>query len=52
MDNSRLFKKVTMEDDYIKALEDAMDPIWEIAHGFGLDPFPVHYELVPAAIMY
>jgi stage V sporulation protein R len=41
-----------MEDDYIKALEDAMDPIWEIAHGFGLDPFPVHYELVPAAIMY
>ncbi|MFL5731738.1 MAG: SpoVR family protein [Chloroflexia bacterium] len=41
-----------MADDYIKALEDAMEPIWEIAQRFGLDPFPVHYELVPAAIMY
>src|SRR5690349_18399192 len=41
-----------MADDYIKALEDAMDPIWEIARRFGLDPFPVHYELVPPAIMY
>ena len=41
-----------MADDYIKELEDAMGPIWEIAQGFGLDPFAVHYELVPAAIMY
>src|SRR5207248_3986889 len=41
-----------MADDYIKELEDAMEPIWEIAQGFGLDPFAVHYELVPAAIMY
>ena len=41
-----------MEDDYIKALEDAMAPIWEIAQGFGLDPFPVRFEIVPASVMY
>jgi stage V sporulation protein R len=39
-------------DTYIKELEDAIEPIWEIARGFGLDPFPVHFELVPASIMY
>jgi stage V sporulation protein R len=36
----------------IKALEDSIAPVWEIAQGLGLDPFPVHYELVPAGIMY
>src|SRR5437763_2925728 len=41
-----------MEDTDIKALEDAVEPIWEIARGLGLDPFPVHFELVPAGIMY
>lgn len=39
-------------DNDLKQLEDAMEPIWEIARNFGLDPFPVHYELVPPAIMY
>jgi len=29
-----------------------MEPIWEIAHGFGLDPYSVHFEMVPASIMY
>jgi stage V sporulation protein R len=39
-------------DTDIKQLEDAIAPIWEIAHNFGLDPYPVHFELVPASIMY
>src|ERR1044072_4304217 len=41
-----------MEDRDLRELEEVMDPIWEMAQGFGLDPFPVHFELVPAAIMY
>jgi stage V sporulation protein R len=41
-----------MVDEELKQLEEAMDPIWEMAHRFGLDPFPVHFEVVPATIMY
>ena len=41
-----------MDDRYLRELEDSIEPIWEIARGFGLDPFPVHFELVPASIMY
>ena len=41
-----------MEDKELKELEAAVEPIWEIAHRFGLDPFPVHFELVPPSIMY
>jgi stage V sporulation protein R len=33
-------------------LEAAFEPIWSSARSFGLDPFPVHFELVPASIMY
>ena len=33
-------------------LESAIGEVWEIAQRFGLDPFPVHFELVPASIMY
>jgi stage V sporulation protein R len=33
-------------------LEQAIERIWEIARAFGLDPFPVHFELVPASVMY
>jgi stage V sporulation protein R len=39
-------------DGDMKELEDAIAPIWEIARGFGLDPYPVHFEMVPASIMY
>ncbi|MDQ5822661.1 MAG: SpoVR family protein [Chloroflexota bacterium] len=39
-------------DTDIKQLEDAIAPIWEIARDFGLDPYPVHFEMVPASIMY
>lgn len=29
-----------------------MGRMWEIARDFGLDPFPVRFEVVPAAVMY
>jgi stage V sporulation protein R len=41
-----------MEDPDVRELEDSAEPIWELARKFGLDPFPVHFELVPPAIMY
>src|SRR5438309_1933546 len=36
----------------VYALEKSIDQIYQIADRFGLDPFPLHYEIVPAAIMY
>ena len=41
-----------MADSDIERLRDAIDHAWDEAHKFGLDPFPTHFELVPAAIMY
>jgi len=41
-----------MEDREIKELEKALERIWEIARGFGLDPFPTRFEIVPATVMY
>ena len=42
-----------MVDREVKELEDAVEQIWEIATvKFGLDPFPVHFEIVPASVMY
>lgn len=37
---------------YLAELERAIERTWEIARRFGLDPYPVNFELVPAAIMY
>jgi stage V sporulation protein R len=33
-------------------LERAAEQIWAIAQRLGLDPFPTHFEVVPATIMY
>ena len=33
-------------------LDQAISRIWEIASGFGLDPFTIRFEMVPAQIMY
>lgn len=33
-------------------LEDSLPRIWETAVRLGLDPFPTHFEVVPAAILY
>jgi stage V sporulation protein R len=41
-----------MQDREIKDLEKALEQIWEIARGFGLDPFPTRFEIVPATVMY
>jgi stage V sporulation protein R len=42
-----------MTDNEVRDLEQAVDQIWEIATvKFGLDPFPVRFEIVPAAVMY
>ena len=41
-----------MADSDIERLRDAIDDAWEEARNFGLDPFPTHFELVPASIMY
>ena len=40
-------------DSEVKELEQALGDIWEIATSkFGLDPFPTHFEIVPASVMY
>jgi stage V sporulation protein R len=39
-------------DSDIERLRDGIERAWEIALKFGLDPFPTHFELVPATIMY
>ena len=36
----------------MKELEKATERVWEIALELGLDPFPTHFEMVPASIMY
>ena len=41
-----------MAESDIERLRDAIDHAWDEARKFGLDPFPTHFELVPASIMY
>ncbi|HEX5709125.1 MAG TPA: SpoVR family protein, partial [Pyrinomonadaceae bacterium] len=41
-----------MQDREIKDLEKTLERIWEIARGFGLDPYPVRFEIVPSTVMY
>jgi stage V sporulation protein R len=41
-----------MEDREIRELEKSLEQIWEVARGFGLDPFPTRFEIVPATVMY
>jgi stage V sporulation protein R len=41
-----------MSTQDVRELEQAIGEIWEIAGRFGLDPYPVHFEMVPATIMY
>src|SRR5579859_2435792 len=51
---SGVFRMTIHEPDKseLERLRDAIDCAWEEAHKFGLDPFPTHFELVPASIMY
>jgi len=42
-----------MVDREVQELEKAVEEIWDIATTrFGLDPFPVRFEIVPATVMY
>jgi stage V sporulation protein R len=36
----------------VAELDAGLEQIWEVALQLGLDPYPVHFELVPAAIMH
>jgi stage V sporulation protein R len=44
--------EVISKDPQLAQLEHWIDRIWDKARSFGLDPFPTHFEVVPAAIMY
>jgi len=39
-------------DKEMAELERAIAKIWDTAKSFGLDPFPTHFEMVPASVMY
>ncbi|MCL4465596.1 MAG: SpoVR family protein [Chloroflexi bacterium] len=39
-------------DREVTELEQAIGRAWDVARGFGLDPFDLRFELVPANIMY
>ena len=39
-------------DEELMGLEKTVEEIWDIAVGMGLDPYPTHFEIVPASIMY
>ena len=42
-----------MVDREVQELEKAVEQIWDVATTrFGLDPFPVRFEIVPATVMY
>ena len=42
-----------MVDKEVRELEAAVEQIWDVATSrFGLDPFPVRFEIVPASVMY
>src|SRR4028118_547196 len=36
----------------LELLRKAIDEIWEASESTGLDPFPIHFEMVPASVMY
>src|ERR687896_671339 len=40
------------KNPYVAQLEHWIERIWEQARAFGLDPYPTHFEIVPAQIMY
>lgn len=41
-----------MDDRDLPKLEAAIAEIWDKAVELGLDPFPTHFEIVPATILY
>ena len=43
---------VVSRDPALVQLESWIERIWDQARAFGLDPYPTHFEIVPATIMY
>lgn len=41
-----------MNESEVRQLEAALPRVWEVAQRFGLDPYAVSFEIVPATIMY
>jgi stage V sporulation protein R len=41
-----------MADSELEKLSQAVDEIWKAGEKTPLDPFPIHFEVVPASIMY
>jgi stage V sporulation protein R len=41
-----------LDDRDLPRLEEAIGVIWDKAREMGLDPFPTHFEIVPATILY
>lgn len=41
-----------MSTNEIKELEAAIEQIWDQGRELGLDPYPIHFEIVPATVMY
>lgn len=39
-------------DAELRELEEAVERIWDMALRLGLDPYPTHFEVVPATMMY
>jgi stage V sporulation protein R len=44
--------QVLSRDPAVVQLESWIERIWDKARAFGLDPYPTHFEIVPATIMY
>jgi stage V sporulation protein R len=47
-----LKRQAEMTPAQLRELEKAIEQIWDVARRLGLDPFPTHFEIVPASIMY
>jgi stage V sporulation protein R len=41
-----------LDDRDLPRLEEAIGVIWDKAREMGLDPYPTHFEIVPATILY
>lgn len=39
-------------DKELLVTQEAIEEIWQVAKRMGLDPFPIHFEVVPATMMY
>jgi stage V sporulation protein R len=39
-------------DPQVAQLSEDIEQMWAMAKEFGLDPYPIHFEMVPASIMY